>query len=104
INEPEPVRLWGWINDLLVRAGLPRVSRRISAGAAWHLGAACEGVCGLLRCRQDPPMTRFLAAQLSQSHSYRIDRARRDFDFTPLVTVDEGMRRIEPELRRLATA
>jgi hypothetical protein len=47
-------------------------------------------------------MTRFLAAQLSSSHSYRIDKAQRDFGYSPIVTVEEGLRRLEPELRRFA--
>ncbi len=43
-------------------------------------------------------MTRFLASQLSCSHWYRVDKARHDFGFEPLVTVEEGLRRLEPEL------
>jgi nucleoside-diphosphate-sugar epimerase len=46
-------------------------------------------------------MTRFLAAQLSQSHSYSIAAAQRDFGYRPLVTVNEGLRRIETELKKL---
>lgn len=47
-------------------------------------------------------MTRFVASQLSQSHSYRIEKAERDFGYRPLVSVDEGLAKLEPELRALA--
>src|SRR5207247_1587811 len=30
INEPEAVNLWGWVNELLVLAGLPTVTKSIS--------------------------------------------------------------------------
>ena len=48
------------------------------------------------------PMTRFLAQQLGGSHDYSVAKAQRDFGYTPIVPVAEGMRRLEPELRRLA--
>ena len=102
INEPEPVRLWEWVNRLLGIAGLPPVKKRISARAAHAIGSGMELVYRALHIQSEPRMTRFLAAQLSQSHSYRIAAAQRDFGYRPLVTVEEGLRRIEPELRQLS--
>jgi 2-alkyl-3-oxoalkanoate reductase len=104
INEQAPVNLWIWIDELLLRAGLCHLNKRISARAAYAIGATCEAIYGLLRLRKEPPMTRFLAQQLSGSHYYDVSRAQRDFGFHPIVTVDEGMRRLEPELKRLAAA
>ena len=100
INEPEPVRMWDWINDLLALAGLPPVTRRISPHAAYAIGAACEAVYGLLRLRNEPPMTRFLARQLSGSHWYSTEKARRDFGYEPVVSMDEAMRRMADDLRK----
>jgi len=102
INEPEPVNLWQWINELLARAGLPAVRKRISTSAAYAVGATCEAIFTLLRIASEPPMTRFLAQQLSGSHYYSVGRAERDFGYRPIATVEEGMRRLEPELKRLA--
>jgi nucleoside-diphosphate-sugar epimerase len=102
INEIEPVNLWTWIDDLLSRAGLSPVRKQISASAAYTVGATCETVYRLLRFNKEPPMTRFLAQQLSGSHYYNVGRAQRDFGYHPIVQVDEGMRRLEPELKRLA--
>lgn len=102
INEPEPVRLWEWVDELLGRAGLPPVGKEISARGAWRVGAACEAVYKTLRLPGEPPMTRFLALQLSSSHWYSIAKAQRDFGYRPVVSVEEGLRRLQPELRRLA--
>jgi 2-alkyl-3-oxoalkanoate reductase len=102
INEPQPVKLWVWINDLLKLAGLPPVNKRISATAAWRAGAVLETVYDLLRIESEPPMTRFLAAQLSQSHSYSIRKAERDFGYRPLVSVEEGMQRLARQVREPA--
>ena len=102
INETEPVRLWEWVNRLLAVAGLPPVRKTISARAAYAIGYGMELVYRTLHIESEPRMTRFLAAQLSQSHSYSIAKAQRDFGYRPIVTVEEGLRRIEPELRQLA--
>jgi 2-alkyl-3-oxoalkanoate reductase len=102
VNEPEPVGCWEWINTLLARAGLPPICKAISTGAAYRIGAVLESVYTVLRLKGEPPMTRFLASQLSTSHSYDISKARRDFGYEPIVSVEEGLVRLEPELRRIA--
>jgi len=100
INDPEPVMLWKWIDELLHGAGLPPVKRAISSGTAYIAGTILEGVHRLIGSQNEPRMTRFLALQLSKSHTYSIERARRDFGFTPLVTHEEGMQRLLPDLER----
>lgn len=100
INEPEPVNLWSWIDELLSRAGLPPVRKSLSAAAAWRLGAALEAIYRAFRFRGEPPMTRFVASQLSTSHYYDISAARRDFGYEPPVSVEEGLRRMQADLLR----
>lgn len=104
INEPEPVNLWNWINLLLSRAGLPPIRRHISARTAWAAGAALEVLWGLLRLKSDPPMTRFVAAQLSGSHAYSVAAAVRDFGYQTHVTMEEGLRRLQADLDRFAAS
>lgn len=103
INEPEAVNLWDWINELLSRANLPPIRKSISAPAAWRIGRTCETLWKTFRLPGEPPMTRFLALQLSQSHTYSIAAAQRDFGYRPLVDTEEGLRRLQPDLLRLAT-
>jgi nucleoside-diphosphate-sugar epimerase len=102
INEPEPVNLWGWIDELLAIAGLPPVKKSISADAARRIGAVCETVWTFGRLPGEPPMTRFLAAQLSQSHTYSVQAAERDFGYRAIVSVEEGLEKFGPEMRRMA--
>jgi nucleoside-diphosphate-sugar epimerase len=99
VNEPQPVNLWEFVGDIVRRAGLPPVTKSISAGAAWRIGAALEGVYRLLRLPSEPPMTRFVASQLSTSHWYDVSAAKRDFGYDPEVSVEEGLHRMEQHLR-----
>ncbi|QDT55339.1 3 beta-hydroxysteroid dehydrogenase/Delta 5--_4-isomerase [Caulifigura coniformis] len=102
INEPEPVVLWAWVNQLLAAAGLPPVRGKVPTSVAWMAGAGLEAVARLMRSKNEPIMTRFLASQLSSSHWYRIDAAARDFGYGPVVSAEEGLRRTTPDLRRWA--
>jgi nucleoside-diphosphate-sugar epimerase len=102
VSQGEPVNCWRWIDEILALAGLPPVTKSISFSAAWRAGAVLETVYGLLRLPGEPPMTRFLAAQLAKSHYFDISRARRDFAFTPRITTAEGMRRLAAELAAAA--
>lgn len=94
LSNGEPVNCWGWINEILAKAGQPPVSRSISLRAAWHLGHACEAIWKATSRTDDPPMTRFLAAQLATHHYFDISRAQRDFGYVPRVNKVEGMRRL----------
>jgi len=100
ISQGEPVNCWDWINQILAMADLPPIRKSLSFPAAWMLGGLFEGLYGLLRFQGDPPMTRFLAAQLSTSHYFDISRARRDFEYRPTVSTEEGMRRLARDLAR----
>jgi nucleoside-diphosphate-sugar epimerase len=104
ISQEQPVNCWQWINDILALADLPPVSKSISFAAAWRIGAAMEALYRLLRLKHEPPMTRFLAAQLAKSHYFDISRARADFAYDPAVSTQEGMNRLAAELRNPCTA
>lgn len=87
IGQEQPVQLWPWIQDLLTRLGIDPPRGRISAGAASAMGALCEVTWSALGRKSDPPMTRFLAAQMSRSHSYDMAPARRDFGYEEIVSL-----------------
>jgi len=100
ITQGEPVNCWELIDRLLAIAHLPGVRRSISFSAAWALGSVFETIWKVLRIRGEPPMTRFLAAQLALSHYFDITRAREDLGYEPGISTVEGMRRLSRELAR----
>lgn len=104
INESEPVKLWPWIDELLALGDIPPVRKSISQRTATRIGAALEKIYGLFRIRSEPLMTRFVAAQLATSHHYSVAKAQQDFGYQPIVSVEEGMRRIAPMIRKLANS
>lgn len=102
INEPEAISLWDWVNQLLALGGIEPIRKSVSPRVAWTAGYALEGIYSLMGWQTEPRMTRFLASQLSQSHSYSIAAAQRDFGYSPEVTFADGMRRLAPEVQAYA--
>ena len=72
ISNGEPLPLWEMVNRILAAAGLPPVTATISPAAAYAVGTICEGIWSLFRLAGEPPMTRFVARELSTSHWFDI--------------------------------
>lgn len=83
LSQGEPVVLWDWINELLGRLEIPRLSRRISLRTAYRLGSIAEWIWRTLRLAGEPPMTRFVATELAKDHWFSIAAARRDLHYRP---------------------
>lgn len=98
ISNGEPVPLWQMIDKLLACADQPPVKKSISASAAYWIGGLLESIYKLTGRQDEPPMTRFVARQLSTSHWYDLTAARRDLGYQPQVTVAEGLRRLAASL------
>jgi 2-alkyl-3-oxoalkanoate reductase len=94
VSDGEPVKLWDWIDKLLIKTGRPPVSRSISYRTAVKLGHFFEGVYNFCGIKVEPPMTRFMATQLATSHYFNITRARNDFGYEPVISPDEGLNRL----------
>ncbi|MDP2137013.1 MAG: NAD-dependent epimerase/dehydratase family protein [Candidatus Didemnitutus sp.] len=99
ITNGEPVVLWDWINELLRGVGLPPLTKRISLGAAYGIGAVLETLWTALPLRGEPPMTRFVAKEMATDHWFRIDAARRDFGYAPRVSMADGTAELIAHLR-----
>src|SRR5690606_7993 len=68
ISQGEPVKLWPWINEVLSRAGISPVRKRMSLPAACRAGAIAEAAWKTFRLGGEPPITRFVATELGKSH------------------------------------
>jgi len=99
LAQGEPVLLWDFINRLLACADIPPVTKRTHAKVAYAAGSVLEFAYRLLHLPGEPQMTRFLARQLSSSHWFNLDAARRDLNYQPRVSVEEGLRRVRASLQ-----
>jgi nucleoside-diphosphate-sugar epimerase len=94
ISQDEPISLWSMIDHILAADGKPPVTKSISPSMAYLAGALCEGIYKIFRIKREPPMTRFVAKELATSHWFCIEAAKRDLDYRPLVSTEEGLQRL----------
>lgn len=91
-GEPRPV------GDLLAgictASGVPAPRVHVPARVARFAGSLVEAVWRVRPGEDEPPMTRFLAEQLSTAHWFDQRRTRRDLQWTPAVSIDEGLGRL----------
>ena len=94
ISQDDPVSLWEMVDRFLGAAGLPPVKGRVSARTAWMAGKICEICYRLLGIDKEPPMTGFVAKELSTSHWFDISGAKKDLGYKPRVSTEEGLKRL----------
>lgn len=91
ITQDEPVRCWDWILRVLQIAGVQPPRRRARLATAWRVGAALETLYRLSGIQSEPPMTRFLAAQLAKDHYFDITAAKQLLGYRPAVNTEQGL-------------
>jgi 2-alkyl-3-oxoalkanoate reductase len=89
ITDGAPVECWDWITAILNSAGLEAPSRSISFRAAYRVGGILEVFYRLFRMSSEPPMTRFVAAQLGVDHYFNIAAARERLGYLPIRNREE---------------
>ena len=94
ISNGEPKAAREIVNALLAAAGAPPVTKTLPFPVAYVIGALCEAAWTVLPIKGEPPLTRFLAEQLSTTHWYDMAPAAHDFGYVPRVTIAEGLRRL----------
>ncbi len=95
VSAGEPVEIWDFVNGLLEAAGVPPVQKSISARTALVVAWIFEKIHALSRAKGDPRMSRWMVRQLTNSRWFDISAARRDLGYEPLVSLQDGMRRLK---------
>jgi nucleoside-diphosphate-sugar epimerase len=99
ISNGEPRTTGEMINALLAAAGVPPVTKTVSPRMAMIVAAILETAWRVFRLDGEPPLTRFVAAELATAHWYDISAARRDLGYEPRVSIDEGLERLAASFR-----
>ncbi|ROP48778.1 MULTISPECIES: NAD(P)-dependent oxidoreductase [unclassified Rathayibacter] len=96
-GEPRPVA--ELLAGICRAAGVRPPAWSVPAGVARAAGSLVERVWAVRPGEDEPPMTRFLAEQLSTAHWFDQRATRADLQWTPAVTLDEGLARLAASYR-----
>lgn len=90
-----PVKLWDFINEVLALYKLPPVKKKVSFQTAFRIGKIVELGSRLIgKYDYHPPMTRFVALQLSKDHFFNHENALNDLGWKPEISLKEGLSRL----------
>lgn len=83
-----------FLTALMKTQGLKMPSRSISGSLARALGISVEMVWKLFRLNFDPPLTHFGAAMASSDVTMKIDKAREELGYKPVISREEGLKKL----------
>lgn len=99
VTDGEVTTMREFLTALLGTVGRHPSNKSVPSGLL-RFGAWCiEAVWKLFRIRKKPPVTRFSAAIMSANCTLRIDKARRELGYSPVITVQEGLRQLSTPAR-----
>jgi nucleoside-diphosphate-sugar epimerase len=91
-GEPRPVA--DLLAGICAASGVAAPRWHVPASVARAAGSLVEAVWRVRPGQDEPPMTRFLAEQLSTAHWFDQRRTRTDLQWAPSVSIDEGLARL----------
>ena len=95
IGQDTPVKLWEFVNNLIVSSGGPQVRKKIPLWLGYAAGAIMEFVYSTFRIyNREPLLTKFLTLQLAKSHYFDHKNAVKDFGYKAEVSTNEGFEKL----------
>ena len=95
INDGKKINYYKFLQDQLYAADISwSPGFKIPYKAGYLLALFMELIFTIIRSAKPPVLTRFAVAALSGNRSYSISRAKKDLGYEPVITYDEGMRRL----------
>ena len=91
IGQERPVVLWDFINEILTRYNLPKITKRVPGKMAFNIGLFFECWYRFFKINGEPPMTRFVALQFSRSHYFSHQKAKNGFGYDPKISIEQAL-------------
>ncbi len=91
VTDGEPVVFREFVGELLSTQGVQPPERNVPAPLAGAIAAAGEAAWRLLPLPGQPPLTRFAYWASSQECTIRIDKAREQLGYAPVVSIEQGL-------------
>ncbi len=95
VTDDETTSFREFLTALVGTRGVTPPNKSIPGGIARALSILVESVWKLLGIKSEPPLTRFAAAIMSAECTIRIDRAKAELDYKPIVSVRQGLKDLQ---------
>jgi len=91
VTDDSPTTVRQFLTALLKTHGVTAPNTSIPSSLARTLGIGIEAIWKILQLKSDPPLTHFAAAMASSDCTIRIDKARAELGYTPIITIEQGL-------------
>ncbi len=91
IANPQPVRLWELVDQVLDKLGYAPLELPVPIGVAIASAWANEAIYYLFKKQQEPPITRSTVAVMTKSMTLGIEKARRKLGYRPSDDLDNAI-------------
>lgn len=95
VTDGEDSTMRKFLTDLIGTGGRIPSGKSVPSWILRPIAWILEGIYKLFRIRRKPPVTRFSAAIMSAHCTIRSDKAREELGYVPVVSVEEGMKRLK---------
>ncbi|MCY4044526.1 MAG: SDR family NAD(P)-dependent oxidoreductase [Cellvibrionales bacterium] len=93
ITNGEPMAFFDFVEDFIVEMGHPKITKKVPFWLAYCVAACVEGFDKLKGgSLKENGMTRFAIKYMVTHHYYSIEKANKDFGYTPKVSLAEGIK------------
>ena len=99
LTNGEPRAVGELLAGICLAAGVAPPRWSVPAGVARAAGSVVERIWAVRPGEDEPPMTRFLAEQLSTAHWFEQRETRDALAWAPAVSIDEGLARLADHYR-----
>jgi len=95
INDGTKINYYKFLQDQLHAADISWEPKfKIPYKLGYFMAFTLEIIFKIIRSEKPPVLTRFAVAALSGHRSYSISRAKKDLDYSPVISYAEGMKRL----------
>jgi nucleoside-diphosphate-sugar epimerase len=100
ISQNEPLDVSDFIGLLLKVMDLPPVKPSVPPGLGRAMGSLCETLWKIFNLKEEPPLTKFSAQQLTTHHYFNVGKAKSFLGYGPEKTLKDGLRELALYLKQ----
>lgn len=93
VTQDEHIKLWDFINSILVAKKLPPIEKKVSKKLALSIARVLEFTSKMIPSFK-PLFTKFLITEMTTDHYFNIEKTKKDLGYSPKYSIKEGLKKI----------
>ncbi len=91
VTQDEHIKLWDFVNSILMAYDLAPVTKKVSKNLAFTLAKILESISKIIPSFK-PLFTKFLITEMTTDHYFNIEKTKQDLGYSPKYTIKEGIK------------